>query len=237
MALRLSAELRNLMLGKKPAITDSDDTELAFVNATAKITDTDDRFLTNFRAGDIISVIGANEATNNVEFSITSIATDGSDMVVDPAPTEDAVPSGPATITLAMSLGLADILRHGVLDIYSGSQPADADTAETGSKLVSITVGSATFTKGTATYGLDFDAPAAGVIAKAAAETWSGVGLIAGTAGWFRFYSNQYITGGSGINIDGAIGTSGAQLNMSNVSIAVGATQTIDTFQLTSPAA
>jgi len=84
---------------------------------------------------------------------------------------------------------------------------------------------------------LQFGNPAAGAIAKNA-DVWSGVGLVAGTAGYFRLVTS--LDGGllstTDSRIQGTISTSGADLNMSSLNIALGATQTIDTFQLTHPA-
>lgn len=132
-----------------------------------------------------------------------------------------------------------DIFADGVLEIYSGSQPADADSAEAGTKLVRITVASGAFTPESATNGLEFGDASAGVIAKASGEVWSGVGLVTGTAGWFRFYDNDYDDGAdaAAIRFDGAVATSGAQLNLSSTTITLSATLTIDAFTITLPAA
>ena len=84
---------------------------------------------------------------------------------------------------------------------------------------------------------LRFGSPAAGTLAKNA-DVWSGVGLANGVAGYFRLVTSQ--DGGllstTDIRIQGTISTSGADLNMSSLNIALGATQTIDQFQLTFPA-
>lgn len=133
---------------------------------------------------------------------------------------------------------LKDLLADGVIGIFSGSQPADADTVESGTLLVLITESSGAFTGGVATNGLEFGDAAAGVIAKASGEVWSGVGLVTGTAGWFRFYDNGYVTGASSteIRFDGSVSTSGAQLNLSSTTITLSATHTIDAFTITMPA-
>ncbi len=77
----------------------------------------------------------------------------------------------------------------------------------------------------------------AGVIAKNS-DVWSGVGLgSGGTAGYFRLVTNLD-TGGlstTEIRLQGNVSTSGAELNLSSLNIVGGATQTIDTFQLTEP--
>jgi len=132
---------------------------------------------------------------------------------------------------------LRELLKDGVLDIYSGSQPASADDAETGVKLASITESSGAFIGGAATNGLEFDAAADGELTKAAAETWSGLGLAIGTAGWFRFYNNAYTLGASteAIRFDGNVSTASSQLVLSSTSIKVSLPITIDTFTLTLP--
>lgn len=129
-------------------------------------------------------------------------------------------------------------LKNGCLWIYSGSQPADADAAATGTALLKITVSSGAFVHGSATNGLDFDSPAAGVLTKAAAEVWSGIGLADGTAGWFRFVGNP--TDALGLSttlprIDGRVSTSGAEMTLSSLSVVTGATVTVDSFSMSFP--
>ncbi len=131
-----------------------------------------------------------------------------------------------------------DIMMDGVIRIFPGVQPVSADDVEGASPLVEITVGSAAFTAGAAANGLEFGAPSGGSVSKADGEIWSGAATSAGTAGWFRFYDNSLTTGAdsSSARFDGAISTSGAQLNMSSTAIASGATTTIDSFTITLPA-
>lgn len=143
-----------------------------------------------------------------------------------------------------MALKLSTGLRNGMLDtspfktlldasrlkIYSGAAPATADAAE-GTLLVSI--GSAH-----ADTHCHFLASAvSGVISKDA-NVWSGVASATGTASHFRLVANTDtgVLSTTEIRMQGTIGTSGADLNMSSVSIVSGATQTIDTFDLTMPA-
>jgi hypothetical protein len=92
----------------------------------------------------------------------------------------------------------------------------------------------------TAVNGLKFGTPAAGVMDKLAAQSWSGVAGSTGTAGWFRLEgpvadSAALDSTESQIRMDGAISTSGAQLNMSSTSITASATQTITSFPITLP--
>jgi len=135
-----------------------------------------------------------------------------------------------------MDAGFKPTMDDGELHFYSGTQPADADQAETGTKLLVVTEASGAHTTGV--NGLDWLAAVAGVTGKEAA-VWSGVGIAAGVAGWFRFYSQASpVTGLSTTakRFDGSIGTSGADLNIGNTTIAVSATTTVDSFTVTQPA-
>jgi hypothetical protein len=85
--------------------------------------------------------------------------------------------------------------------------------------------------------GVTFDDAAAGVLTKAALETWSGVCGADGTAGWARLQTESDGAASSTTDerIDMAVATSGAQLNFSSTSFASGATQTITSFSITLP--
>lgn len=132
---------------------------------------------------------------------------------------------------------------NGVMGIFGGaSQPADANSAETGTLLCLITLNSGAFTGGVATNGLEFGDPADGVLSKAGGETWSGTVLAAAgtgtTATYFRFYDNAYITGASTTakRFDGAISTSStAELPMANPVLVEGAPLIISAFSITLP--
>jgi hypothetical protein len=132
-------------------------------------------------------------------------------------------------------------LEHGVARLYTGSQPASADNAATGTLLVQFTVGSGAFTAGVATNGLTFEVTA-GVIRKFSdensSEIWSGIGLADGTAGWIRFCGNAEDDGGASTTlprIDCRVSTSGAECNLPNLAIVTGATVTLDSFSAAFP--
>ena len=117
------------------------------------------------------------------------------------------------------------------INIYTGSQPTTADTGATGTLLGTASVNGA----GT---GQTFAAPSLGVITKTLAEVWRFTGLAAGVAGWFRLWqTGDTVTNTSTTNarLDGSIGTSGADLNLANLTIAVSQVNTIDTFTFTMP--
>lgn len=89
--------------------------------------------------------------------------------------------------------------------------------------------------------GLSFQKSAAGVLSKLASQTWSGTAVATGTAGWFRFVgpiadSGALDSAGTEVRLDGAISTSGQQLNFSSTSFTVSGVQTITTFDITVPA-
>jgi hypothetical protein len=131
--------------------------------------------------------------------------------------------------------GIREFLANGVLRLYSGSQPASADTAIQGTLLLEITESGGVFVPGAPGNGLNFDAPVNGVLSKAAAEAWNALGLAAGVTGWFRFVGNADDIGGTSAvlpRIDGSVGKTAADLNLSNTTIAIGVPNTIDVFNI-----
>lgn len=90
--------------------------------------------------------------------------------------------------------------------------------------------------------GLRFGTASGGVIAKLSSQTWSGVNAATGTAGWYRLYGSVADSGFTDSSLvylreDGAISTSGSQLNMSSTSLTSAATTTVDSWTRTFPAA
>lgn len=129
--------------------------------------------------------------------------------------------------------GVKAILRGCKIAIYSGAQPADADSVATGTLLVTIS-------ESGGANGLTWGEALAGVLSKAVAETWSGTAAQTGTAGWFRLYQSGDVPANAETvlaRFDGSVSTSGAELNMSSTAIVQSAVQTISTFTYTQPAA
>ena len=138
---------------------------------------------------------------------------------------------------LAGTVGFATSFANGVIEIYTSTQPATADSAVSGTLLGTVTLASGAFTPGTATNGLTWAASTGGAVSKSG--TWSFNGIAAGTAGWFRLKGNAVDAGGASTvlpRLDGSIATSGADMNLSNLSITIGAPSTIDSFSFTIPA-
>lgn len=140
---------------------------------------------------------------------------------------------------LAGTTGFAATFANGVIEIRTGTQPASADSPATGTLLGLVTLNSGAFTPGTATNGLTFNAAANGAVSKSG--VWSFSGIAAGTAGWFRLRGNAVddtsLPSTVLPRLDGSIAVSGADMNLSNTAVLVGAPATIDSFTWTQPAA
>jgi len=248
MALRLSTGARDMMIGLQAtisAVCAGAGQTLTIVDGGEGLADTITRasgsFITDgFVAGDKLTLSGATTGANDTAITGELVNTVAALTLTIDADIVDTGEVFAAATVLAAATGgsLKDIFRNGCLWIYSGSQPATADAAATGTQLVKITVGSGAFAHAAEANGLEFGDYSSGTLVKCADEVWSGVGLAAGTAGWFRFVANP--TDALGVSttlprIDGSIGTSGANLNMSSTTIAIAATYTIDTFTFTLP--
>lgn len=86
---------------------------------------------------------------------------------------------------------------------------------------------------------LQFGPPTAGVISKTA-DVWSGVVLATGVAGYFRFHNPVDTASGQVLSTtacryQGAIATSGLEGTLTNTTLTVSATSTIDTATITLP--
>jgi hypothetical protein len=104
------------------------------------------------------------------------------------------------------------------LQIFTGAMPANCAAASTGTKLVEMALPS------------DWMAAAASGV-KAKTGTWSGTGLAAGTAGYFRIVDNA----GTTCHIQGTITATGGggDMTLDNTNIAAAQSVVVSTFQLT----
>lgn len=120
--------------------------------------------------------------------------------------------------TIAMLNAYGALLNSGTIKIYTGSQPA-VDGAVTGTLLVTLTFGATAFATATAT--------GSGGSMSANAITSGNAGNT-GTAGYFALVSS-----GSSVISTGSVGTSGADLNLSTLSITNGALIACSSFIVT----
>lgn len=113
----------------------------------------------------------------------------------------------------------------GYYEIRTGAQPAGADSAATGTLLVTVTLSDPA-------YGAATDANPGGV--SAISGTPSAQAVAAGTAGWFRGYDSN---GNAVYDGDCGATSSGAAMELDNTVIASGQTVTITSSTITMPEA
>lgn len=193
------------------------------------------------RASQTITVAGASGSINTVAVGGLNIIPSGAvAFAVDAATTagllRDAINRDglfDATVSGAVVTVLAP---RGAGTSYNGTSFATTVTTLT------ATVGAGTMGGGVAAVnGLTFGAPSNGAVSKSG--NWSFNGLPAAgagtTAGWFRLIASSADSGLASTvleRMDGSIAVSGADMNLSNISIVSGAPNTVDTFTYTQPA-
>jgi len=244
--LKFSTGLRDKLNGMKGEVKGAViGAGLMFVDGGAgndTITDSGNGFITaGFAPGDILFVQGATTPANDsalTDVVLTAVAAGTLTFATGSVNTGEAGAAG-TVVACAKGGSLKDVMKDGKLLIYSGSQPSSPDDAASGTLLITITESGGTFSHGSADNGLEFeDDPTDGEMEKDSSETWQGTAVATGTAGWFRFVANptdDLAASTTLPRIDGSIGISGADLNISNTSIVSGRTYTIDTFTLTLP--
>jgi hypothetical protein len=107
-----------------------------------------------------------------------------------------------------------------LINIYAGSQPASPDTAISSQTLLATLTGNATF------------APASSAGVLTLNSITNGTGLAAAGAGTAATFFRITTSGGTA-HIDGTVGTSGADLNLNNVSIAQNQTVSVTSWTFT----
>lgn len=137
---------------------------------------------------------------------------------------------------LAGNSGFKEAMNNGCIELRSGTQPASADDAATGTLLALVTQDGGAFTPGSPTNGLALGTPADGAVAKSG--NWQYTGIAAGTIGWFRYRANAADAGGSStslVRMDGSCGVGSGDLQLAALALAVGQPGTIDAFLYTIP--
>ena len=122
--------------------------------------------------------------------------------------------------TVIASVNAAAVLCNGGwLEIWSGSQPA-LDGSLSGTKLARLGFGSPAFAPALA---------AAGTVSALANAIASGIALATGTAGYFALLKSDDST----VVATGSVGLSGADLNMSSLSVVAGQIVAASSFSIT----
>lgn len=123
--------------------------------------------------------------------------------------------------------GFADIFKNCKINFYTGTQPANADDAATGTLLWTVTK------DGDGVTGLTFEESVSGKVYKNIDEVWKGTVLVSGTVGWFRVYEegdDPLLSSSINARIDGTCGITGADLNMTTLTALVGAVKEFTNF-------
>ncbi len=116
---------------------------------------------------------------------------------------------------------LRGLFENSILDLYGTNvRPTDADLAETGVKVLSLSLNGGAFLAGDDENGINLGTFSGLALKQAidpdtgAKEVMNGVGLAAAGTGmdalWGRWYANSYVTGASSeaIHMDGVVGVS-----------------------------
>lgn len=236
MAIRLSTGLRNAILGRRAAVKNivqgaATMTIVLGSGSNDTITDSGNGF-GGFSPHDNLTIGGTlTTAANKGTYEILSVA----DGVLGFA--EGSFNTGEvllASTVLASSRGgsISDLFRNGYLQCYTGTQPANPDSAATGTLVATYTLNHGAFTAGTDTNGINFDEVSGGTLSKDASETWQ-TESNGGIVGWFRFMSNSSTPAGTDpgqVRFDGSVATSNADLNMSPTTQVASTIYTIDTW-------
>lgn len=148
---------------------------------------------------------------------------------------------------LLLAVGIARYLEDNVPQIqaiaYAGKSlvikckiDGLALTVADGSGTTAITVTSLQSAARASIYTLLFGPAVAGVISKSS-DVWSGVGLVTGVATYGRLVlpTDDATLSTTQIRAQGAVSTSGAEITMSNTTITLGATSTVDAASITKP--
>lgn len=171
--------------------------------------------------------------------------------------TYNIIPDGAVNFNTSLNQTASDLCdainRNGIFTAtVSGATITITASPGSGASYNGLTL-TATLTTITATYGggtvsggvapvngLILSQPAVGIVSKLAGQVWSFNGVAAGTAGWFRFIASVSDSGAAAVaapwpvRLDGSIAVSGGDMALSNISVAIGAPNTIDvaTFQI-----
>jgi hypothetical protein len=128
--------------------------------------------------------------------------------------------------------GCVDLMRNGVIRVYSGQQPDSADSPASGTLLGSITENGLPFVDGEETNGLKLLNYFNISIAKDTTP-WKYTGVAAGTMGWFRFQSNgSDIDPSNALWIDGSVGFVTGDMRVSSTISEVGSFFILDGFNI-----
>ncbi len=254
MTIRLSTALRNNIVGPKGVGATFAGGIVEIRSGTQPVTA--DAAATGTLLGTLTMASGAFTPETRASATLTLAGTAGSINTVNVGTTGpvNIIPLGPVSFitdltTTAAALRDA-IIRAGIYHATSSGAvvtviaPNGTGDAHNGLALsytatTMTATSSGNITDGVdAANGLQFAAPVDGVLSKSG--VWSFNGTAAGTAGWFRMKTSELdndTLSTTLARLDGSIAVSGADMNLSNITIAVNSPVTVDTLTITMPAA
>ena len=131
---------------------------------------------------------------------------------------------------------LTQALAFGVIEVYTGSQPASADDAPTGTLLGKVTESGAAFTHGAAENGLLLTlVPQYNYVVASFSQTWVLSPVATGLAGWWRFKANAADDNSMSVahvRLDGAIEAPYSEFYLEEPNLVAGQLVTLDSFQI-----
>lgn len=137
--------------------------------------------------------------------------------------------------------GFGTLFNDGVIEIYAGTRPTNADASVGSATLLgTVTVNGGAFTPGSATNGLGFGTPVDRSVDKASAEVWQFTAGASGTATWFRLKGNATDAGASSTSlprVDGTISAFGGDATLTDTNLVLSNVYTFNRFKLTWPTA
>lgn len=234
--------------GTQPANADAATTGSLLVTVTKSSA----TFTAETKAVGMVTLAGASGSVDTITLAGISILgtsvpynTSLNQTAVDVAAMINNCPSN--TLVVASATGASAVVTLTAVN-GMGARLNGLTIAGTGTTLT-VTATNGTMGSGTSTNtvgvaaanGLRFGAAASGAISKIAADTWSGNVSAAGNAGWFRLR----ISGDGGASdstglyprYDGAISTSGAQMNLGSLALTLSAPFIISGATFTLPLA
>lgn len=217
MALRLSTGMVNARGGSGVNFILYAQTDITFAAATKRLSSAAGAF-TSAKVGDLVTVKGS-ASNNNLISRITAVGAAGAYIDIANAPIDEAAGSSVTIIGFSRGGSFTELFKGFVIALYTGTQPLNADSAETGTLIGYITVASGAFTPGSPTNGLNVSDAVDGVCSKPGATEWSVTPIASGTIGWARAYDNSVQTGVSttAIRFDMACGVGSGELRFSSV--------------------
>jgi len=134
------------------------------------------------------------------------------------------------------SAAMQSSLNLGVINIYAGNVQPTADAALDSTNVLLCTITNNSTTTGL-TLGGGTGAVSAGILGKTSTEVWSGVNVASGVATMYRHVA----AGDTGAlsttapRIQGQIATAGSDMNLTNTTLSIGATQTLSSYSVALP--